>query len=250
MVYVYDGSEDGFFTAFLQAFTDPNAHIASGETQLFLGEETTCVCTDVARAQRAKRRLLSFDKESIGEIRLLLRCGKADAKQVAFAYLRKLANEKKPVRNMLTCDEVFRAVEYLKKIKLEIHHLHGFIRFMEMESGALYAPFSPDNDICDLLLPHFRARFPLQPFVLHDVKRKKAAFYDGKRSCVLPLDKTEILLSAQEEDWQALWKQYYDAVNIPSRARVKQMISYMPRRYWTFMPERQDGFLAKEDTDL
>ncbi len=247
MTYVHDGSENGFFTAFLQAFTDQNAYICSGETQLFLGQEVVRVVTDCERAERAKKRLLSFDKRVMKDVRLLLRSGKVDKEQVTFVYLRKLANEKKPVKNMLTDGEVFQAVEYLKKIGLEIHHLHGFVRFMEMESGGLYAPLSPDNDICDLLLPHFRARFPLQPFILHDVKRKKAAVYDGRQSYVLPLDKTDILLSANEEEWQALWQKYYTAVNIPSRDCVKQMVAYMPRRYWTFMPERREKLPNEED---
>lgn len=139
---------------------------------------------------------------------------------------------------MLAEPAVYRAVEYIKKVGLEIHHFHGFIRFIECESGALYAPFEPDNDICDLLVPHFRARLPAFPFVLHDVKRKKAAVYDGANAFLAPLEKAEIMISADESAWQGLWKKYYSAVNIPSRERLKQMRGYMPARYWKYMPER------------
>ena len=52
-----------------------------------------------------------------------------------------------------------------------------------------------------------------------------------------PLTKAEIVLSADEEGWQALWRQYYASVNIPSRKRLRQMKGYMPVRYWKFMPE-------------
>ena len=119
----------------------------------------------------------------------------------------------------------------------EIHRLHGFVRFLESASGALYAPLSPDNDVVDLLVPHFRSRLPEFPFVLHDVKRKKAAVYDGKNTFLAPLEQAEVVLSASEQAWQTLWQRYYKSVNIPQRERLKQMKGYMPVRYWKFMPE-------------
>ncbi|MBQ7924089.1 MAG: TIGR03915 family putative DNA repair protein [Clostridia bacterium] len=247
MLYLFDGTENGFFTAFLQAFSDTDAHLSSGEAQLLLGQAPIAVSTDDSKAEKAKKRLLSFDSDCLRDLRILRRCGASDNEQIAFAYMRKLANEKRAVRDMLADEAVFQAVSYMRKVRLEIHHLHGFIRFMETESGALYAPVSPDHDICDLLLPHFCARFPSLPFVIHDVKRKKAAVYDGKNRYLLPLDKADVTLSCNEQAWQALWKKYYSAVNIPSRQRIKQMIGYMPRRYWAFMPEKNGSDTENPD---
>ena len=183
---------------------------------------------------------MHFDCRCLDDLDILLRCGEEDNEQVAFAYFHFLAQNKRPVRNMLAVPAVYRAVEYIKKVKLEIHHFHGFIRFTECASGALYAPFEPDHDICDLLVPHFRARLPAYPFVLHDVKRKKACVYDGANVFFAPLDKAEIMLSANETDWQNLWKKYYSAVNIPARERLKQMRNFMPVRYWKHLPEKND----------
>ena len=174
MLYLFDGTEKGFLTAFLLAFTDENAIVSSRQEQMLLGQTLISVQTDEQKAEKVKRRLAQFDREALSELSLLLRSGEEDCEQVAFAYLRYLANCKRPVRNDLANEAVFAADRYLRKIRFEIHRFHGFIRFMETQSGALYAPFSPDNDICDLLLPHFRARLPKYPFVLHDVKRKKA----------------------------------------------------------------------------
>ena len=241
MIYFFDGSENGFLTAFLEAFHDEHALLSSRKTQLVLGETPVFIQTDEGRALRAKARLASFDKQFPHDLTLLLRCGQADSEQVAFGYLRALAKRKAPVKNMLTDRVVFLAVEYMKKVSFEIHRFHGFIRFMETASGALYAPFSPDNDICDLLLPHFRARLPKYPFVLHDVSRNKAAVYDGEHSFTAPLFRADVLLSAKETQWQALWKRYYTAVNIPSRERLKQMRGYMPARYWKFLPEKNEN---------
>lgn len=240
MVYCFDGTKYGFLTVLLFAFRDPSAILTSGQAQIPLGMATIDVPTDLTRAQKAEERLLSFDPDCMFDLDRLLRCGMDDNEQVAFRYFRLLAQEKRPVCKRLANPDVFTAVEYIKKVGHEIHKMHGFIRFMETESGALYAPFSPDNDICDLLVPHFQARLPQFPFVLHDVKRQKAAVYDGKNTFVAPLVQAEILLAADENAWQNLWKEYYGAVNIPCRERLKQMRGYMPKRYWKFLPERQE----------
>ena len=221
MVYLFDGTKEGFLTAFLRAFSDKNAVLSSQNIQLPLGETPVFVQTDLALSQKAEARLLSFDRDCLHDLDILLRSGMQDYEQIAFSYFRLLAQEKRPIGKRLAEPCVFAAVECMKKVSHEIHKFHGFIRFMETESGALYAPFSPDNDVCDLLLPHFKKRLPEYPFVLHDISRKKAAVYDGKNTFVAPLPRADILISASEEEWQSLWKRYYQAVDIPSRERLK-----------------------------
>ncbi len=239
MLYLFDGTKNGFLTAFLKAFNDKEALLSSKRVQPRLGEGQVCVETDFSLAERAKNRLLSFDGDCMRDLDTLLRSGAEDNEQIAFRYFLALAKNKFPVSKRLADVDVFRAVECIKKVGHEIHKLHGFIRFMETNSGALYAPFSPDNDVCDLLVPHFRARLPQYPFVLHDIKRQKAAVYDGQRVFVAPLKEAAVLLSANEKEWQNLWKGYYAAVNIPCRERLKQMRGYMPVRYWKFLTELQ-----------
>lgn len=243
MIYFFDGTKNGFLTAFCTAFHDESALIASTQTQLRLGEESVCVATNETTAKKAEERLSSFDRDFSYDLDILLRSGMQNREQVAFRYFRLLAKHKRPVNKRLAEPDVFAAVTCMKKVGLEIHHMHGFVRFIETASDALYAPISPDNDICDLLVPHFRSRFPLIPFVLHDVKRKKAAVYDGKNTFVAPLDKADILLSANETEWQARWREYYKSVTIAARTsaqREKQMRGNMPVRYWKFLTERQE----------
>ena len=236
MFYLFDGTKYGFLTAFLEGFFDPDAYLCSRTSQLPMYELKE-VKTDEQRAKKAEQRLLTFDSGFTYELNRLLRLGNADAEQIAFRYFKTLALEKQSIRTRLALPEVFEAQQQIKKLNLEIHRMHGFIRFTEAENGLLYAPFSPDNDICDLLVPHFRARLGEYAFVLHDVKRKKASFCDGETSFLAPLEKAEIFLSASETQWQDLFKRYYKAVNIPERERLTQMRGYMPKRYWKFLTE-------------
>lgn len=241
MIYFYDGSQDAFLTAFVCAFRDQNARLTSTCCQLSLGQETVFVNADSACAARARARLTAFDKNFPHDLDRLLRSGSESKDTVAFAYFRLLAQKKRPVRGMLAEIAVLDAEELMRKISRELDRMHGFIRFTESASGALYAPIAPDNDVCDLLLPHFRARLPHFPFVIHDVKRKKAAVYDGKNSFCAPLERAEVVLSANEECWQSLWKSYFSAVNIPSRERLKQQRAYLPVRYRKLMTEFQNA---------
>lgn len=237
MIYLYDGTAEGFLCAFLLSYSDRDARVASDGFQLPIGAEAINVATDREKAEKVKERLLSFDKRSMHDLSVLLRSGDGDKEEVALAYFRLLAQKKRPVLEMLSFEAVRRADDCMRRVGIELHRMKGFLRFFETESGALYAAFSPDNDIVDLLVPHFRARLPRFPFVIHDVKRKKAAVWDTQNVFLAPLDKAEVLIAADENDWQNLWRQYYESVNIPSRERLKQMRGYLPVRYMKFMPE-------------
>ncbi len=240
MIYFYDGSKDAFLTALLYAFSDDDAVLTSGRAQLSLSQKTVFVCTDKRRAEKAKKRLLELDKDSMSDLDTLLRSGEEDRDTVALNYFKFLAKAGKPVRGMLAEDAVAAADACIRRVNFEVHRMHGFLRFMECESGALYAPCAPDADIVDLLARHFLVRLKGYPFVIHDTKRQKAAVSDGTKLFTAPLGQAEVVLSADEEAWQALWREYYKTVNIPSRERLKQMRGYMPVRYWKFLPEKND----------
>lgn len=238
MIYFFDGTKEGFLTALVLSFHDDEAFLTSRQKQLAIGEDSVFVSAKKETAAKAEARLLKADKQSMSDLSVLLRSSDPNNAQIAYRYFRMLAKEKRPIRNMLANGDVIAATECMQRVTWEVHRLKGFVRFLESESGALYAPLSPDHDICDLLLPHFRARLPEFPFVLHDVARKKAAVYDGKNSFLAPLERADVLLSADETSWQALWRRYYHSVNIPSRERLKQMRGYLPVRYWKFLPEK------------
>lgn len=237
MIYFFDGSKEAFLTAFLLAYRDGEALLTAGEKQLSIGQKSVFVRADPAMAAKCERRLLELDKRCMDDLSFLLRSGEGMRGQTAFLYLRLIAQRGRPVRGELAEDAVSEATECIRRIKLEAHRLKGFVRFLECASGALYAPVSPVNDVCDLLLPHFRGRLGHIPFVLHDVPRGKAAVWDGAHAFLAPLQHAEIVLSSDEAGWQALWRRYYNAVTLPSRARLKQMKGYMPVRYWKFLPE-------------
>ena len=89
MIYFFDGTIDGFLTAFLQAFTDENAFLSCQKIQLPLGQEPVFVQTDPQKSARVQARLLSFDTRIMRDISYLLRSGEDGSMQAAFLYVRK-----------------------------------------------------------------------------------------------------------------------------------------------------------------
>ena len=145
---------------------------------------------------------------------------------------------KAPIRKRLSLNEVIKFNDILHKVTDETHKLTGFLRFMECAGGILYAPYTPDNNITDLLMQHFSARLSSEKFIIHDLSRKIAGIYNGNEWTLTYAEDVEICLSEDEKAFENLWIKYYKAVNIEERPHEKQMKGYMPVRYWKFLPEK------------
>lgn len=238
-IFLTDKSTDGFFTAVFDAYREKEALITSDSSvQLSLDSELIPVNTDGEKAERVKHGIQKYDSEAIDEILLALKSCDNLKEELAFEYIKKIMYFKSPVRRRMNLPEVIDFNDMIYKVKNEVHKMKGFLRFMESRDGALYAPYSPDNDITELILPHFAKRLASERFVIHDISRKIAGMYDGHECIIGYTGEVEIYLSQYEKAFEQLWKKYYKAVNIESRKHEKQMKGYMPVRYWKFLPEK------------
>lgn len=238
--YLVDGSEDCFYTAVFDAYKNKDCIITSErDVQLGLGFEVFGVVTDENKAERVRAKIHALDRGAAEDITLLLKSNAPLKENVAFEYIKLIIQNGGAVRAMLANPTVIEMSEIRSRVSFEAHRLKGLLRFMENADGVMYAPYSPDNDITDILAVHFAARFSGRPFVIHDIKRKIAAMYDGNEIVMTYAGDAEIYLSEYEDYFQNLWKQYYKSVNIASRPHEKQMKGYMPVRYWKFLPEKR-----------
>lgn len=240
-VYHTDGTPIAFFTAVFNGYKDQTAYLTSSRNfQTAIGDSWTEVTPDENKAARVVKKLRQIDERAFREIDYILRTAAPDREQTAFEYIRLVIKYGKSAREKLTLPAVRRAMDLSSQISTEVHRLHGFLRFQESDVGVFYAPCSPDNDVLELLLPHFIARFKNQSFVIHDVKRKAAALYNGAEWIIVPAEKAEITASANEKAIASLWKKYYRTVAIPMRKNTRQMKNYMPVRYWKFIIEKEN----------
>lgn len=235
-----DGTEDNFYTAVFDAYKIKECIITSEPSvQLELGAEIVDVVTDPDKCGRVKKKLRTLDRGCLDDVNLLLRSNAPLKENVAFDYIKMIIANGGPVRGMLADPTVIEMTDIRRRVTDEAHKMKGFLRFMENENGVLYAPYTPDNDITDMLALHFSARFSSKQFVIHDLRRKICAMYDGNEIIMTGAGDAEIYLSEYEAYFQNLWREYYESVNIASRPHEKQMRGYMPVRYWKFLPEKR-----------
>ena len=240
-IYLTDGTAETFFTAVFDAYRDADAFLSpSRALQTALEDRFIPVLPSKEKSARVVKKIRSIDKNCLYDLDCALRTPAEDRERAAFAYIRLLIRHNAHIRGMLTFPEVRRIAELSDQVGSERHRLSGFLRFQETADGVFYAPCSPDNDVIDLLMPHFVARFKNARFVIHDVSRKIAGIYNGNEWLVSPVGTADIVLSENEESFSALWKKYYHTVYIPARKNTRQMKGYMPVRYWKFMPEKQN----------
>ncbi|MBE5752518.1 MAG: DNA metabolism protein [Clostridiales bacterium] len=238
-IYRIDKSLESFFTAVFYAYNDKNAYLTSAEIfQPELEDTIFRLESESDKAERVQRTIYKTDPKAKREIERILRSNHFEREQIAFEYLKLVIKHGKSARERLTISAVRRAMDEVKKVGHEVHRLHGFLRFQECENGVYYGACSPDNDILELLIPHFVARFTNQAFIIHDVKRGKAVLYNGEKYLVVPAKNASFHLTEREKSVVALWKKYYHTVAIPKRKNLRLMKNYMPVRYWKYMCEK------------
>jgi len=221
------------------AFREKQCVITSDTNyQLSFDSEVVRVNCDKQKHLRVQRSIEKYDPYAIDDILFALRSCDNAKEQKAFGYIKVLMQYKSPVKKRMSIPEVIEFNDIVHNVGYELHRFKGLLRFMENRDGVLYAPYAPDNDITDLLMPHFAARFKAEKFVIHDIKRKIAGMYDGHEWILCYADEAEIYLSENERTLENLWKKYYSSVNIKERPHEKQMKCYMPVRYWKFLPEK------------
>ncbi len=238
-IFICDDTPESFFTAVFDAYGIAGAVITSdGNFQLSMGDEPVRVHYDIEKCDRVRRVLKKYGAEN--DVLSALKSCDTRKEQVCFAYVKRLTELKKSIKNAFNLPEVVDFNDILYKITGEMHRLKGLLRFKETAGGVLYAPYSPDNDITDLLTPHFAARLRSEKFIIHDINRGIAGLYDGRGWIITHVGEAKICLSDSELAFEGLWKKYYKSVNIESRPHERQMKRSMPVRYWKFLPEKND----------
>jgi probable DNA metabolism protein len=127
----------------------------------------------------------------------------------------------------------------------QAHLASGLLRFSELADGIWYAPLDTDCDVLPLLGDHFTSRFPQTPFVIHDTRRGTSILHEpGAGWTIAPgfrIEGSSLPLSAREETIRNAWKRYFGAVSIKERENPALQASYMPKKYWKYLPEMNFG---------
>ncbi len=252
-IYTYDGSLDGFFCVVFRAFEDkaaPSAILSrKARYQVPLGEIVS-VETVMPYAQRVWKGIIDrSDQKNARKIcvAFLAECPETD--MLLWRYLNKLFTHPHGnyYKNMLD-EDVYAIMQTVRRVRMEVHRFQGFVRFQRTSDDIYAAAIDPDNDIVQLLAPHFKGRFSDRRWLIYDTRRKYGIFYDMQQISIVGLDDDAFSLTSgnirqnaraiDEDYYRTLWQHYYDAINIKERKNDRQLRSCMPVRYWKYLSEK------------
>lgn len=243
--YFFDGTKNGLLTCIFESFYEKRIpdDVTTECVQCGLLDEIVTIKTDNEKAERVYKCLKNCKtKYLVSDFNLTFRSGEKKRFKVLFDYLNvAISNKNIDVSKAFALPEIQAFTDLKNRIYTETHRFKGFLRFMETEKGFYYACYEPDNDITELLVPHFTARLQ-SPFIIHDIKRNILALCDGKRYKILNGgdNGVTVFISESEEIFLNLWQKYYKSINIEERKNLRQMRNYMPERYWKNLSEKQE----------
>lgn len=239
--FIIDNSYYGVLSAVFYSFknSDFPSFVTDDNYQTQIGETFIEIPINEENASRVDKRLKSLLKtNNYTWLKNAHKSGTIDKLNVIFNYIVHILKAQNDVTDNFSNPDIFRYYRLISALSLEVHRFLGFIRFTKTEQGIFYACFSPDNDIAELILPHFISRFKSMAFILHDLKHDVIIGYNGKEYKVV---KQKIpKLKVDGDDIPKLFKEYYQTVKLKDRLKLKQMTGYMPRRYHKYMPEKNE----------
>lgn len=241
--YLYEDSFDGFLTALFDGYRDTDV-VAIVPADAYQPDIFSVQKNIPAQQEKARRIYDSVcSKLSYHTLQNLyyLYLGELPGHGLlALEYLR-LCYTKGVQINFAKQHPVIAQVDACRyKVTYELQRIKGFLRFQEIAPLVFYGKIEPDHHQLPLLESHLRRRYSDQKMIVHDVKRKKALVYDLNQSIFVPFSQEEanaLLEAGTQDNYIALFRQYFQAANIPERCNPRLQLNYMPRRYRKHMPE-------------
>lgn len=248
MEYVYDGTFEGLLCCLFAHVHEEAAQAILPEKnagQMGLAPRKTVVSRSLEadKVAEAIRRKISPD--------CLRRCyraflsGEPGAEMDILAYVFYGFKIGRDV-DLLHGDPIVRRIDLLNhKVSREVERMLGMLRFSlirdQEDRPLFYAHFAPDCDLLQLIMPHFLNRYRREPFVIHDVKRQKAAFADRGRWELRDLSRAFAPeYTPDEETCRDLWKNYFTHAAIQERINPRCQKNFMPKRYWAHLVENPE----------
>mgnify|MGYP000941340662 FL=1 len=241
MIFVHDGSIEGFFNVVYEAYklgVEPVAiYSKTADFQTGMLYKTVEIDTDLIKAERVVTGIKRISYNALEHITIAFRHCDKDKDLAIFRFIKLLFAKKGAALGMLNHPDVVTFNQLAHAVNIETHRIRGFVRFRETDFGVYYAPISPDHDILEMIATHFIDRYKGMPFCIHDVPRKKMLAFDGTICRIVPAQDVEVALSEQEIAMQSIWKDYYESINIMERKNERMQRQFMPMRYRKYMTE-------------
>lgn len=246
----YDSTFNGFLSAIFEIYRqrlDVSCFVAErpyeteGDAATDLFAQPFHIETSEESAQRLKRAIVkAASKDVLCLLETCFRSENANIEMNILAYLRKLFAGLDPNygRNPSSL-EMIPLITIARSVRREMDNMLGMVRFNKAPDGMYISEIEPKYDILEMIIGHFRSRYPNGNWAIVDVKRGYGVYYENyKTHFVTVPDPSYISAHAPPDQFTQMWKSYYDTMAIQERINPRLLRRCLPVRYWKHLPER------------
>jgi probable DNA metabolism protein len=252
MVYIHDGSFEGMLHAIAAAVKSEDkvrGVYAEADYGPLLFETPIALAVDRAQALRLFHYLQRLQGTAV---RLAINGFLSEDPEVG-THLYRMVLTSLTSGGGITQSYSHDSVNYLQKLSrkvgFEAHRFEGLLRFKILHDGVQYAPFEPDCNVIGYCAQHFKNRLKNVSWILHDIRRNLAVYWDGNTLEYIDIEKNfseyvrtggevpEHMLSSSEHQYQQLWRLFHTSIANKDRENLALQRQHMPRRYWKYLVE-------------
>ena len=241
LVYVYDGSPEGFLCCIYESFARKEIpdDIQTERGQTMLGETVRTIRTD----EDISNKVYFSIREKIGSEAqdFIKKAFLSDLRQKEILLYRLICRGYKrgaSIFNDLTEDTVYALTTAVRQIERETHHYLGFIRFSEVR-GILVSEIAPSGRVLPLVKQHFADRFPDEVFIIMDKTHREALLHRPGQECLFATVDKDFSVS-QGDDYriyEELWKCFHESISIEQRRNDTCQRNHLPKKFRPYMTE-------------
>lgn len=251
-ILVYDGSFEGMltciFTVFEQKLCVSSIYVEQNVQQHMFSTPVE-ILTESDKAERVKKGLLT-------------KIGASAYRQLYFAYLSEsLGIEMKILEYAQLAFRkgnfspknygepvILWMAQTAKKVSREKHRMEAFVRFKLTKDKIYFSQIEPDFNVLPVILKHFESRYADQKWLIFDKRRNYGLFYDLNSTSYITFEnyqidnnkeRNESIFDIDEIEFEDLWRNYFNSINIKSRKNIKLHIKHVPKRYWKYLSEKK-----------
>ena len=250
--FTYDGTLEGILTCVFEAFASkqfPQQIYKQESAMLFA--ENFYVTTDEQKANRVVAGLRK--KISKSALQMLFICWLSEMEGIEmllFNYICKSVTAEKSIELNFADPDVLELSKIYKKVNREAERMRQFVRFQKTADQFYFAAINPLYDVLPMIACHFEDRFADQQWIIYDIKRKYAIYYNLKKTEIVHFEDLQIdfrtgklrseALAEDEKYFQSGWRQYLHSISIKERKNLRLQRQFMPKRFWNYLTEKQN----------
>ena len=254
MVFIYDGSYEGLLSCIFLIFKERRAPIVITSYFNFqpsLLDTATQVATSEPWAARVIKGIDSRTQSQASALIYKIFLSELPSCEILIYQIVKAIIQKgdASILENFANPAILQASQIAKMIHREVHRMHAFVRFQKRQDGLFCAAINPDFNVLPLIGDHFERRYADQSWLIFDAGRHYGLYYNQSKTVFVSLGDqifaindnmihSDDLQDDQENKYQLLWKNYFQAVNIKERNNTKLHLRHMPRRYWKYLTEK------------